>query len=198
MKKIIIVALLISFSYLILNAGGNTATGLRIGYNSSKFTGKDTPGKAVRNIPGFAIGGFISFDLNKKFTVQPEILLTTKGCLINTIGDIEQANVFIYLEIPILVKMKFLPNAKLKPFIFGGPAISLNTLAINDVGVLDDIKKFDCGFIVGAGVDYRRISFDIRYEKGLINFDEYAGNIDLKNQTISFLLGIPFYINGGK
>lgn len=198
MKRIMIILLLILFSYFILNAGEITVTGLRIGYNSSKFTGNDTPGKVLNNIPGFTIGGFVSYDYNKRISFQPEILLTTKGSMINTIGDIEQANIFIYLEMPLLAKMRFLPNAKIHPSVFAGPAFGLKTLAINDVGVLDDINGFDCGFIVGTGLDYHRVSFEIRYEKGLINFDKSADNIDLKNQTISLIFGISFYTSGGK
>lgn len=198
MKKFMIVLLLILFTYFVLNAGEITSTGLKIGYNCSIFTGSDIPGKSVSTIPGFAVGGFISYCINEKFYIQPEILLTTKGSMINTIGDIEQANVFIYLEMPLLTKMKFLPNVKMRPNVFAGPALSLKTLAINDVGVLDDINGFDCGFIIGAGVDYGRISFELRYERGFLNFDKSADDIDLKNQTISILFGIAFYSAGGK
>ena len=192
------VLILLLCSYLILNAGGIAATGLRIGYNSSTFSGEDIPGKDVRSIPGFTVGGFVSFEYNEKLLFQPEVLLTTKGSMINTIGDIEQANIFVYLEMPLLVKMKFLPTAKLKPNIFAGPTFNLKTLAINDVGVLDDINGLDCGFVAGAGVDYGRISFEFRYEKGLMNFDKSADDIDLKNQTISFLFGITFITARGK
>jgi len=198
MRKNMFVSILLLCSYLLLNAGEITATGLKIGYNSSKFTGDNTPGKAINNIPGFTVGGFITYEIKNNFSFQPEISLATKGGMINTIGDIEQANIFVYLEIPLLVKMKFLPEAKMKPNIFAGPALNLKTLAINDVGVLDDINGFDCGIIAGAGVDYHRISFEIRFEKGLTNFDNSADNNVLKNQMISFLLGISFYSIGGK
>ena len=93
--------------------------------------------------------------------------------------------------------MKFLPEAKINPFIFCGPALNLNALAMNSVGVLDNINRFDLGLIIGSGLSYRRISFDIRYDRGLIDFDNSADDIDLKNQTISFLLGIAFYASGG-
>ena len=122
MKKIMLILLFVLSSSFILFAGEIFATGLRIGYNSSKFTGADTPGKSVSNIPGFMIGGFVTYEFNEKFSFQPEMLLTTKGSFINTIGDIEQANIFIYLELPLLAKMKFLPNAKINPGVFAGPA----------------------------------------------------------------------------
>ena len=198
MKKGMFVLILLVSSYLILNAREITATGLRIGYNNSTFIGNDTPGKNVKSIPGFTIGGFACYEFNEKLLFQPEVLLTTKGSMINTIGDIEQANIFVYLEMPLLVKMRFFKDKKLKPDIFGGPAFNLKTLAINDVGVLGAINDFDSGLIIGAGLDYRRISFEIRFEKGMINFDNSTDDIDLKNQTISFLFGISFLSKGGK
>ncbi len=197
MKKIMIILLLITCYYFKINAGEISETGLRIGYNISKFIGNDTPGKSVRNIPGFTLGGSVTYKINEKFSFQPEILLATKGSFINTIGDIEQVNVFVYLEMPLLAKIKFLPEAKINPFIFCGPALSMNALAMNSVGVLDNINGFDLGLIIGSGLSYHRISFDIRYERGLINFDNSAEDIDLKNQTISFLFGIAFYTSGG-
>ena len=148
-------------------------------------------------LPTDDAGWTVTYKINEKFSFQSEILLATKGSFINTIGDIEQANIFVYIEMPLLAKMKFLPEAKINPFIFCGPALSLNALAMNSVGVLDSINGFDLGLIIGSGLSYRRISFDIRYDRGLIDFDNSADDIDLKNQTISFLLGIAFYASGG-
>ena len=99
---------------------------------------------------------------------------------------------------PILAKMRFLSGGEIQPNIFCGPSLSIKTIAINDVGVLEDINGFDCGFIAGAGIEYRRISIDLRYEIGMVNFDKSADDIDLKNQTISFFIGFTFNRSGGK
>lgn len=198
MKKIMIITSLILIFSVNIQAGNFSEIGLKIGYNSSKFIGKDIPGKGVSNLPGFALGAFVSYNFNNKFSIQPELLFTTKGSRINTIGDINLYNFFIYLEMPILAKMRFLSGGKIQPNIFCGPGLSIKTIAINDVGVLEDINGFDCGFIVGAGIEYQRLSIDLRYEIGMVNFDKSADDIDLKNQTVSFLIGFTFNRSGGR
>ena len=60
--------------------------------------------------------------------------------MLNTVGDVEQANIFVYIEMPLLVKYGLLKEKKLEPNIFCGPAVSIKTLAMNDVGVLDNIN----------------------------------------------------------
>lgn len=196
MKKIIIITFLILMTSFSLHAGKLTNIGMKIGYNSSTFGGKNLPGKGVSNVPGFTLGGFASYELSKKFSVQPEILLTTKGSRINTVGDIEQYNIFVYVEMPILAKYRLLQSGNFYLRGLCGPGFSLKALAMNDVGVLDNIRGIDCGLIAGAEVGLGRFSFELRYEFGLLNFDTSIDDADLKNKSISFLFGIAFVHQG--
>lgn len=192
MKKI----LTMIFSILILAsssiAGEFSSRGMKIGINSAKVIGKDTPGKGVSAMPGFAIGGFFSYQFNEKFAVQPEIFFTTKGTKINTIGDLELVNMFVYFEFPVLTKMTFYSERRVKPTIFAGPALALKYFALNNTGVLEDIRSTDFGFIFGAGVEFWKLSLDVRYNRGMVNFDKSEDDIDLKNQAISFMIGYSF------
>lgn len=192
MKKITIIASLMLLFPSILFAGEFSARGVKLGFNSSKFIGKDIPGKGVSSIPGFALGGFVSYEINKKFSIQQELLVTAKGSKINTIGDMYLTNAFIYFEMPLLVKMTFQTERKIIPFLFCGSSLGVKCLAVNEVGLLDDIRNIDWGLILGAGVEFWKITMDVRYNRGLLNFDQSADDIDLKNLTISIMFGFCF------
>lgn len=192
MKRRIIVTLLFFFLSSELIAGQFSGLGLKLGYNSSIFTGKDIPGKGVRSQAGLVLGGFVLYKFNDLFSFQQEVLFTTKGSKINTISDIYLSNTFVYLELPFLAKAIFFREYWLKPNIYIGPAVDLLILAFNDRYFLDDIRSFDLGIVLGAGFEVWKVSFDLRLTKGLLNFDQSADNIDLKNQTISIMAGYSF------
>jgi len=198
MKKITITVILVMIISLSLHAGMITDIGMKIGYNSSTFGGKNLPGKGVSNVPGFTIGGYTSYKIGGKLYIQPEIMLATKGSKINTVGDIEQYNIFVYVEMPILLKYRLIQTGNFHLSGLCGPGLSLKALAMNDVGVLDNIRGFDAGVIAGFEVGLGRFAFEIRYEQGLLNFDTNDDEADLKNQTLSFLINIAFVHTGGK
>ena len=192
MKKITVIVFLIIFCASALSADELLNTGMKLGLNYSKFIGKDIQGKGVNSIPGFSLGGFINYKLNDRFSLQPEVLITTKGSLINTVGDINLHNVFIYYEMPVLVKFTFPGNRRFKPVLFCGPVVDVTCLTINDTDFPDDIRKIDLGFVLDAGIEFSKISLDIRYNQGLLNFDKSADDISLKNSTVSFIVGFSF------
>ena len=192
MRKIIIFPILFFLFTSTLMADEFTGIGIKFGYNSSIFTGNDIPGKGVNSQAGFALGGFVCYEINNRFSLQQEAFITTKGAKINTIGDVYLYNIFMYFELPLLAKMTFRSNHKLKPNIFLGPALGITIVAINNVAVLEDIRGSDFGVILGAGIDIWKISLDIRINKGLLNFDQSADDIDLKNRTFSILVGFAF------
>lgn len=119
-------------------------------------------------------------------------MFTTKGSKINIIGDIYLSNTFVYLELPFLAKATFLREYWLRPNIYVGPAVAVLITAFNDRYFLDDIRSFDLGFVIGVSFEVWRVSLDFRLTKGLLNFDESADDINLKNQTISALIGYAF------
>jgi len=173
-------------------AGEFSGIGMKLGYNSSTFTGDDIPGKGVSSQSGLAIGGFFGYKFNQNFSLEQEILFTTKGAKINTIGDVYLSNLFFYFELPLLAKMTFRPDQMLRPFVFLGPALGINILAANDTAVLEDIRGIDICIILGAGIEIWRFSLDVRLIEGLLNFDQSAGDINLKNRTISIMTSYSF------
>lgn len=175
-----------------LTAGEFVATGMKLGFNQSKFVGSDTPGKGVSNLPGFAIGGFAVYNVNPRWSLQQELLLLSRGSQINTIGEMNLHTLFLYVDLPLQVKFTVLPESTIKPFVSAGPELGLKVLAINEVGQPDDIRTLDIGLTFGGGVSYARISAELRYYRGLSNFDQSADDISLKNQTFSILFGYAF------
>jgi len=192
MKKITILAVFMLLSVSLLFSGEFSSRGMKIGLNSAKFVGKDIPEKDIRSIRGFAIGGFFSYKFNERYSIQPEFLFTTKGAKINTIGEVYLTNILAYFEFPVLVKMTILPERQTKPNIFCGPALAISYFALNDTGILEDIRNTDLGLIIGAGFEFWKILIDIRYTRGLLAFDESTENLDLKNSCISFMVGYSF------
>ncbi|GAH07218.1 unnamed protein product, partial [marine sediment metagenome] len=96
MKTRTIIAALVLFiiSSSALKAEGFLSKGVNFGFNSSRFTGKDIPGKGIASIPGLTLGFFINYEISNQFSLQSELLFTTKGSRINTIGDIYLHNIF--------------------------------------------------------------------------------------------------------
>lgn len=192
MKKTTLITTIIFLFVSASLAGEFSGIGMKLGYNSSTFAGNDIPGKGVSSQGGLAIGGFFGYKFNQKFSLQQEILFTTKGAKINTIGDVYLNNIFMYFEFPLLAKMTFRPEQMLRPIVFLGPAFGINILAVNDTAVLEDIRAIDFGIVLGAGIEIWRFVIDVRLYEGLFNFDQSAGDIDLKNRTISIVTGYSF------
>lgn len=128
------------------------------------------------------------------FNVQPEAYLTSKNVNINDNGVMTKAK-FTSIDVPILV------GAKIGAFGFGarfytGPVVSF---AINKdqsySNALGGITKLDYkdqnyAWQLGAGVDIRSLSIDLRYEAGLTK-QTYGANstkINLFNLSLGYKL----------
>lgn len=192
MQKTTIIAIIFFLVTSAVNAGEFSSIGIKLGYNSSIFVGNDIPGKGVSSQAGGAIGGFVCYKFNQRFSLQQEVLLTSKGSKIYTIGDIYLSNYFFYFEMPLLFKVSFLSENTLRPNIFLGPSLGILFTAFNDRALLDDIRSTDAGVVLGAGIEIWKTSMDIRINEGFLNFDQSANDIDLRNRTISFMVSFKF------
>ncbi len=171
---------------------------------------------------GAAFGGFIEYSINDNFAIQPEFLYTMKGVK----GEFEEEDPYTgetvkvkgtiklnYLEIPVLAKLSIPTQGSIKPVFLLGPALALKLSAktkgeakgetIDESGSEDissDVKDFDFGVVVGAGVDYElasggKVTVDGRYTLGLTNVSDIEGaeeDLDAKNAVISVMIGYLF------
>jgi opacity protein-like surface antigen len=196
------------------SAVGVTGKGLKLGFDIASInTDYDELDEFLDSRAGFSGGAFLTYSLSRQFAIQPEILYVTKGA---------EKGVFIfnaywsmdYLEIPVLMKCNLAPDGRVRPTLFAGPALSYllgsKIGAINEsIDVADGMKTLDIGLVFGGGLDYKRVTFDVRYTMGLMNtvdadkvneatgaevddFYYLEGDPSVKNTNISFMFGVLF------
>jgi len=184
---------------------GITGKGIKAGVNWAGLGGGDV--RDTNWKMGFSLGGFLIYRINDLISIQPEILVTQKKA--TSKKDVEggtwtyKVDVW-YLEIPVLVKVAIPIESRIKPSVFGGPAVALKLSGKGKSefteGVVDRVvgglESYDFGIILGAGAEFTlgffpkgKFSADIRYNLGLteINTDK-----DIKTRVISFMLGYTF------
>ncbi len=155
---------------------------------------------------GFMVGGVFEIALSSSISLQPELIYIQKGCAASQ-GNTSVTEKFSYIEIPVLLKVKF-GTSEFKPYVFGGPAIALNMSAEEELNngtqtqtndLKNVIESTDFGLQFGAGADYsinpKTILFgDIRYALGLSNIAKTAG-VSIKTTGIQIFVGIKFALN---
>ena len=192
MKRILTLICLLQL-FTICFSQNKLQTGITIGYNSSTFIGNDKPGKGLKPIPGFYLGGIINYPLNERFSMLSNVSLGSRGTEINTISDLYEYVVFLYLDVPVVLKMNLFTDKKISPYVLLGSAFNYNILATSaSGGPLNDIKKVDLGIVSGLGLDIRKVSIGMRYNYGVTKFDNSNLKFGLHNSTLSILIGITF------
>lgn len=165
--------------------------GIRGGVNFASIQGfkqeTDTPRKgllagvyAVIHIPG------------SSFSVQPEVLYSQKGAVINTV----EVNTS-YLHIPVFMRLDFASKTFLSPHLLLGPYVAFNLTAQEKPAVqsglpsLDErINKTAFGLAVGAGIDVKGINIGVRYNRDISKL--FKIEEDGRNSVISIVAGFQF------
>jgi opacity protein-like surface antigen len=187
--------------------------------------GLDIANLSVSNLPngvtlssksGFVGGGVFEVGLSDVWFLQPELLYDMAGAS-------ETANSFIasetwklsYVEVPILVKAKFMTTEMVKPYLFAGPDIGFTTTSEVDItpeniqgqgrtltnDVKDSTESVNFAIDFGGGVEYALNSSttlfgDIRYSLGLTDIDKTPSDAGTTTKTtgIKILVGVRFGI----
>jgi hypothetical protein len=105
-----------------------------------------------------------------------------------------------YLEVPVLLKFDMVPTGPLHPNLFVGPAVALlMSSEISAFGysadVADYVKSMDFGFVLGAGLDYKRLTLDVRYTMGLGGVLDVADALDAWNEYVEADPGDALYFD---
>lgn len=140
------------------------------------------------------LGGFYARFGALGFNVQPEAYLTSKNVNINDNGVMTKAK-FTSIDVPILV------GTKIGAFGFGarfytGPVVSFainkDQSYSNAVGSITklDYKDQNYAWQLGAGVDIKSLSIDLRYEAGLTKqtYGTSSTKINLFNLSLGYKL----------
>ncbi len=169
---------------------------------------------------GFSGGLFFDFKLGDRLSIQPEVIYMQKGAWMKKIpfqfptpeeifeGEMDVEFRMWYFEFPILLKYTMRTNSFLRPFLYGGPALSYTQRAVIEVtqnigpyswGARDDIsgqlKKWDVGATFGGGMHFAfGSSFSVflegRYNLGLVNLSKMEDDTTVKNRAITALIGL--------
>lgn len=168
--------------------------GVKLGLNMASVTGADAEPAGVTNSSrtGFSIGGFGTWGLNDKLSIQSEALYTQKGVVMSAAGT-ETPLSLSYLEVPISMQYS-MPVSGLNINLFAGPYMGMLLSADSDgTDVKDNTKAFDYGFQLGAGtIINKKYSLDARYSMGLASIDDSGAEADMKNSGILISGGYLF------
>lgn len=160
--------------------------GLKGGLNASNFYSNEVGDQNVRL--GFHVGLFTELAVGEFFSIQPELLLSTKGNratygqddgvldLVGAEGEVKTN--LTYIDIPVLAKITLgeILNIHVGPYasyLIGASTSTEGDLA-NDSEELDrdNFKSWDYGLAAGIGLDLEAVTIGARYNLGLVNIAE--------------------------
>lgn len=193
MKKILLFVAIITLG--ISTFAQDVKYGVKGGLNIANLGGDDPEGDSKAS---FYLGGFVTFQLNKNFEFQPELVYSQQGSKAEE-DNYEAKFKANYLNIPLLFKAKVFGSEHLKAV--AGPQIGI--LVSSELSSDDplseeemDFKKYmkDLDFALGLGLEYDfddKFTFSARYNWGLSKiFDQDMVESDAKNSV--FQIGVAF------
>ena len=205
MKKVLILLAFAMFASVI--SYGQFALGVKLGYNANKLsTNLDSIKSQVNS--GFHIGVWTRF--GKRLYVAPELQYTMSGAVFTEEGNLSTSNwkqkiTIGSLEIPVLVGFKIIHSDFITWRLELGPEASfaVNKKVSDENAVTGPITTASLNtvnwyFLGGTGIDILFLKLDIRYQAGLNQLIQDAGNytFDTKNQM--FVVSLGFKILGKK
>ena len=170
-KLVVAIGLVLLFSVCVSaqpEGIGVTGKGLKLGVDMAKIhTSIDALNEYLGTKTGFTGGAFLTYNISRRFALQPEVLYVTKGAkkgifIFNVSWNLN------YIEIPVLLKYGFATNGRTKPNLFVGPALGILTSAnVSFIGTSYDVKSAmkttDIGLVFGGGFDHKSFTFDAIY-----------------------------------
>ncbi|MGB1206005.1 MAG: porin family protein [Chitinophagales bacterium] len=159
---------------------------------------------------GFHLGADVDIPINTYLSIEPSVLLTTKGLLFVTaypaISKRTSTKIY-YLEFPLLLKANRAVGEykETKLSVMAGPYIGFGvngrtciakqakTVEKSSFGLGKgtDYKQLDTGLTFGAGIQLKMTTLEVSYDVGLVNI--YNDQIiTLKNRVLKFSVGYSF------
>lgn len=185
--------------------------GMKAGVNFSTLSqkGADLLSLSWESYTGFTIGGFYTVGINNYLAFQPEIYYSRKGGKLegSIAGFLGSKSIDIdYLEIPLLLKLRFPTQSKISPSVFIGPYGAYKLSSGGTISILGyeleegliGITDSDFGLVFGGAIDYKvsnvSIILDIRYDLGLVNVGEPILGVENEIKTRSLIIMLGFGI----
>ncbi len=183
MKKLLVLVFALGFL-----GTAQAQFGIRAGFSSANFSDFDSDA-----IAGFHVGGYYKKDLGF-VSVEPGLQFSQKGYQRNsTTGHTTKNDRINYVDIPVLVRVNFLPFLN----VFAGPQgsllVSRNMELVNGDTVTDTepIRGYDIAGVVGVGANLpfglnAQLSYDIGFQS-VQYYDQ-----DVKNNVFKISVGYDF------
>lgn len=158
---------------------------------------------------GFNAGFFAKLPVTRGFSIQPELLYTSKGAkeTYNNIiqGEGEYRFNLNYIELPVLAVINVAKNFNIHagPYVSYLAAANIKNLhedhSQDEIAELDadNFNRFDYGLVGGLGIDISNFTIGARYNYGLREIGKsgsLSGQVtkDSRNSAISLYIGVGF------
>jgi hypothetical protein len=204
MKNYLKSAFAIFFMFAVSELHGQIESSYVFGLNLSTMTVKTKGISYDAETPtGFHFGKTFEIPVSRNFALQPILLFSAKGSdyKIDT-SDISISP--IYFEIPVNAVCRF-GSSGIRVSLFAGPYFACGVGGykivsggeLKDIrygsGLNHDLKLFDAGFNLGAGINISGFMISVQYEIGLKNISPVTTfDSEMKNQV----LGISISMGG--
>ena len=173
--------------------------GIRGGVNFAKQTASsDGYSFSPKNNVGFNFGVSVDIPMMESLYLQSGLYYTVKGYKLEEDGYTEKATPS-YLELPILASYRYNFSEYTQLQVNFGPYLAYGIAGKykwddgddDEDYFNDDIKKFDAGLAIGAGMIFGHIFVGINYDLGLTNILKDSEGT-LKNKCLSINVGYNF------
>jgi hypothetical protein len=170
--------------------------GVKAGANFSKIVfGGDEDDEDLDHKTGLVAGAFINVPMTELFSFHPEFLYSMKGGKEERVGgDIKMK--LDFLQFPLLFRANFAADTT-RAFVVFGPAFGFRTRAEiegpdeRDVDITDETEVVEFSGVIGAGVQFGQVIFEVRYDHGFNDLDKNEP-AEARTRTISVLVGFDF------
>lgn len=198
----------VAFAGSLLGArSGEAQTGYRLGV----FGGLDIAtvgGRGADDLQGkesrLGIHGGVSGEvgLSRRISLAVEAYYAMKGVKASSTG--QQFTIALdYIELPLLLKAS-LGSGSIRPYVFAGPALSIQarckvsgtvgsgvaTLDCDDPSLNIQLRGTDFSVLGGAGIRLGRVFVAARYDLGLTNLNKSTGGDSEPAHNRAFLLSV--------
>ncbi|MBN1633864.1 MAG: PorT family protein [Ignavibacteria bacterium] len=205
MKKIfvpILVVLIFAFFVPSVNAQLSPSIGGYVGLNFANASVTPTQTTSTRTC--LKVGAFADLSFSPIISLQPGLEYIAKGTEYTTQGYTITWK-FGYLEVPVLLKIKF-DLQEVKPYVFAGPSFGINLSATEDWSggnqsgsndIKNNLETIDFGLRFGAGTDFKidtkiKLFVNALYSIGLSNIVKTPTTVTVKNNGFQIESGVKF------
>lgn len=218
MKRIMCAAVLLaalttgtrSFAQVQQTSGENSLSpkfGIKAGVNLTNMFVDEVSDENMK--VGFNAGFFAKLPVTRGFSIQPELLYTSKGAKEKYNNFIQGAGEYRfnlnYVELPVLAVINVAKNFNVHvgPYVSYLAAVNIKNLhedhSQDEIAELDadNFNRFDYGLVGGLGVDISNFTIGARYNYGLREIGKsgsLSGQVtkDSRNSAISLYIGVGF------